>query len=314
MSHGFRDGLRSSLPLAVSTGLLGITFGATALASGWPPAAPIVASIVIFSGSAQFALLTVLASGGGLATAVGSAALFNARFVPMGIALAPSCAVGGAARRGGTDERRRFLGDRARWRGSLRPPQAVRRHGHAVRGVARGHRGRGRRCTAAERLPRLRSGRDLPAFFLVLLLEELREGGGSWRVALASAALAAALLWVVSPGVTSCSARRSRWRGCVADALDRDRPGRSRLLRVEGRRCRAGPARVARARQACRRAAGARAAGRPRRGRRDRPEVGGLSAELIAGLVVAAGVWWRWRSPVVAVVAAAAATAPPRAL
>lgn len=39
-----------------------------------------------------------------------------------------------------------------------------------------------------------------------------------------------------------------------------------------------------------------------------------LSAELIAGLGVAAGVWWRWRSPVVAVVAAAAVTALLRVL
>lgn len=39
-----------------------------------------------------------------------------------------------------------------------------------------------------------------------------------------------------------------------------------------------------------------------------------LSAELVAGLVVAAGVWWRWRSPVIAVIAAAAATALLRVL
>src|SRR3954452_20424879 len=47
-----------------------------------------------------------------------------------------------------------------------------------------------------------------PAFFLLLLLDELRHGSGAWRVALASAALAATLLWVVSPGATIllCSA------------------------------------------------------------------------------------------------------------
>jgi branched-subunit amino acid transport protein len=44
------------------------------------------------------------------------------------------------------------------------------------------------------------------------------------------------------------------------------------------------------------------------------PKWADLSAEMVAGLVVAAGVWWRWRSPVVAVVAAAAATALLRVL
>jgi predicted branched-subunit amino acid permease len=203
MSDGFRDGLRASLPLAVSTGLLGITFGATALAIGWPPAAPIVASLVIFSGSAQFALLTVLAGGGGLATAVGSAALFNARFVPMGIALAPSLH-GGRVRRAvegltnvdgswviahegeGRFDRHKLFGATV--------TQFVAWLGGTVVGVV----------AAPPQSVFHDFGLDViyPAFFLVLLLEELREGGGSWRVALASAALAAALLWVVSPGVT----------------------------------------------------------------------------------------------------------------
>ena len=44
------------------------------------------------------------------------------------------------------------------------------------------------------------------------------------------------------------------------------------------------------------------------------PKWADLSAEMVAGLVVAAGFWWRWRSPVVAVVAAAAATALLRVL
>lgn len=199
---GVRAGARAAAPLAVSTALLGVTFGANAVAAGWPAAAPVVASIVVFSGSAQFALLTVLSSGGGLAAAVGSAALFNARFVAMGIALGPSL-------RGG------------RWR-------------RALEGMANvdgswmlAHEGEGRfdrdklfGATAAQLVawvggtvvgvvasPPEAVVHDLgldavyPAFFLVLLLEELRDGGGSWRVALASAVLAAALLWLVSPGL-----------------------------------------------------------------------------------------------------------------
>jgi predicted branched-subunit amino acid permease len=203
MTSGFRDGFRASLPLAVPTGLLGVTFGATAVASGWPPAAPIVASVVIFSGSAQFALLTVLASGGGVAMAVGSAALFNARFVPMGVALGPSLR-GGRMRRAvegmtnvdgswviahegdGRFDRHKLFG--------ATTAQLVAWISGTVVGVV----------AAPPQNMFHDFGLDViyPAFFLVLLLEELREGGGSWRVAVASAALAAALLWVVSPGVT----------------------------------------------------------------------------------------------------------------
>ena len=203
MTSGFRDGLRASLPLAVPTGLLGVTFGATAVASGWPPAAPIVASVVIFSGTAQFALLTVLASGGGVAMAVGSAALFNARFVPMGVALGPSLR-GGRMRRAvegmtnvdgswviahegdGRFDRHKLFG--------ATTAQLVAWISGTVVGVV----------AAPPQNMFHDFGLDViyPAFFLVLLLEELREGGGSWRVAVASAALAAALLWVVSPGVT----------------------------------------------------------------------------------------------------------------
>lgn len=203
MTSGFRDGLRASLPLAVPTGLLGVTFGATAVASGWPPAAPIVASVVIFSGTAQFALLTVLASGGGVAMAVGSAALFNARFVPMGVALGPSLR-GGRMRRAvegmtnvdgswviahegdGRFDRHKLFG--------ATTGQLVAWISGTVVGVV----------AAPPQNMFHDFGLDViyPAFFLVLLLEELREGGGSWRVAVASAALAAALLWIVSPGVT----------------------------------------------------------------------------------------------------------------
>jgi 4-azaleucine resistance transporter AzlC len=98
MTDDFRAGLRRSVGLAASTFVLGLTFGALARAHGWGLGAPIVASIAIFSGSAQFALLTALAGGGAAWTAVASAALINLRFFPMALSAAPALG-GGRVRR-----------------------------------------------------------------------------------------------------------------------------------------------------------------------------------------------------------------------
>jgi 4-azaleucine resistance transporter AzlC len=93
-----RTGVRRSTEVAASTFVLGVTFGALARAHGWGLGAPVVASLAIFSGSAQFALLTVLGSGGAAWTAVASAALINLRFFPMALSAAPALR-GGRTRR-----------------------------------------------------------------------------------------------------------------------------------------------------------------------------------------------------------------------
>src|ERR1044072_4346810 len=85
----FRAGLRIGVSLAAASFLLAVTFGATVRAQGWGVVAPVVCSILVFSGSAQFALATALA-GGGIAPAIASAALINARFLPMGVAVTAS--------------------------------------------------------------------------------------------------------------------------------------------------------------------------------------------------------------------------------
>jgi predicted branched-subunit amino acid permease len=84
----FVSGLRTGSGLAAAAFLLAVSFGAVSASQGWGPLAPVICSMVVFSGSAQFALLATLGSGGGLAGAVTSAALINSRFVPMGIAVA----------------------------------------------------------------------------------------------------------------------------------------------------------------------------------------------------------------------------------
>jgi len=81
--------LRASAPLLLPTAALGVTFGL--LASPVLGALPaLVMSAIVFSGTAQFGAVSVLASGGGVPLAMGTGLLANARFLPMGFALAPS--------------------------------------------------------------------------------------------------------------------------------------------------------------------------------------------------------------------------------
>ena len=83
------EGLRASMPLALPIAAVGISFGL--LAAPLLGAIPsILMSAVVWSGTAQFAALTILTSGGGTALAAGAGLLANTRFLPMGFAIAPS--------------------------------------------------------------------------------------------------------------------------------------------------------------------------------------------------------------------------------
>src|ERR671910_1626818 len=82
-------GARASVPFSLATLVVGISFGVLARSLGWGIAAPIVFSVIAFSGSAQFAATAVLGAGGGVLAAVLAAVLLNARFGPMGVAVAP---------------------------------------------------------------------------------------------------------------------------------------------------------------------------------------------------------------------------------
>ena len=68
---------------------MGVTFGLLAApVFGALPA--LLMSAIVWSGAAQFGALSVLAGGGGVPLAMGTGLLANARFLPMGFALAPS--------------------------------------------------------------------------------------------------------------------------------------------------------------------------------------------------------------------------------
>jgi predicted branched-subunit amino acid permease len=84
-----RDGIRAALALGPPTFLLGASFGVLARpVMGW--LAPVVMSVVVFSGAAQFAALSVLAAGGAAGAAIVAGVLMNARWLPMGFAIGPS--------------------------------------------------------------------------------------------------------------------------------------------------------------------------------------------------------------------------------
>jgi 4-azaleucine resistance transporter AzlC len=97
VSERVREGFRQGIPFGIAAVLVGVSFGVLA-EPVMGAAAAIVMSAVVFAGSSQFAALAVLASGGSAAAAIVAGALLNARFLAMGIALAPSLR-GGRLRR-----------------------------------------------------------------------------------------------------------------------------------------------------------------------------------------------------------------------
>jgi 4-azaleucine resistance transporter AzlC len=201
----YLTGARAALPFALATFVLGISFGVLARSLGWGTLGPIVFSVIAFSGSAQFAVASVLGSGGGALPAIAAAALLNARFGPMGVAVAPYLK-GGPLRR--TLEGQAVVD--ASWalasRGEGRfdrefmigatLPQVAAWIGGTIVGVLGGD-----FIGDPERL-----GLDVifPAFFLTLLAEQLRSASRSVRaaiVALIAAVLALALVPFAPPGV-----------------------------------------------------------------------------------------------------------------
>jgi branched chain amino acid efflux pump len=84
-----RAGIRRGVPFGIAVFAISISFGVLARPL-MGPVAPIVMSILVFSGSAQFGALAVLLAGGGAGAAIAAGVLLNARYLAMGLALAPS--------------------------------------------------------------------------------------------------------------------------------------------------------------------------------------------------------------------------------
>ena len=197
----FRSGLRAGAVFALPTFVLAVSFGVLARTLGWGLLAPVVFSAVGFSGSAQFAVADVLGAGGSAAAAIVAAILVNARFAVMGVAVASSLP-GRRLRRaveaqatvdaswalanvgGGRFDRGLLIGATL--------PQYIAWVGGTAIGVF-----------AGETIDPEALGLDVlfPAFFLGLLIDELRNGREHVGAALVAVAVSIALIPFTPPGV-----------------------------------------------------------------------------------------------------------------
>ena len=84
-----RAGIRRGAQFGIAVFAIAISFGVLARPV-MGPIAPIVMSITLFSGAGQFGALAVLAAGGSAGAAIAAGMLLNARYLAMGVALAPS--------------------------------------------------------------------------------------------------------------------------------------------------------------------------------------------------------------------------------
>ena len=201
MNDSFRRGVRLGLPYAAAGFLLSLSFGVLAREAGFSAVQAIVTSAIVFAGSAQFAVLSVVLGGGGLVPAVAAAGLMNSRFLAMGMALAPSLPGGPLARAAQGQavvdaswvHANRGDGTFDRWLlfGSTAPQYVAWSAGTIVGALA------GDGFFDPERL-----GLDaiFPAFFVVLLIGELKSPRTRW-VALAGGVIALALVPFAPPGI-----------------------------------------------------------------------------------------------------------------
>ena len=201
--EGYLAGVRAGVPFALVVGVIAISFGVLARSLGWGVLAPIVFSVSTFSVAAQFAVAAVLGAGGGVFTAIAAAVLLNARFLPMGMAVAPYLE-GGPLRRAlegqaiittswALASRGEGRFDRAFMIGATVPQYVAWTVGTAVGVLSH---------AAVGDVGRLGLDVIFPAFFVAVLVRELRSGGKRAIAAtVIAAALSAVLVPIAPPGV-----------------------------------------------------------------------------------------------------------------
>jgi 4-azaleucine resistance transporter AzlC len=197
----FLSGLRDAVPFALAGAVLAISFGAVAQDAGLTAVAAVVMSAIVFAGSAQFAAVAIIAQGGTVGAAIAAAAMMNARYLPMGAAVAASLPGGPlrraaqaqalvdpswvlAARGDGTFDRWRLFGATAIQYATWFAGTLAGASGGALLGDPR----------------TLGLDAVFPAFYVALLLGELRDAR-SRGVAALGAGIALALVPFAPPGV-----------------------------------------------------------------------------------------------------------------
>lgn len=84
--------------IAAGAAVSGASFGAIAVASGAPVWLPVVMSLLVFAGGAQFMAVGIVAAGGGPVAAVVAGLVLNARHLPFGLAIGDVLGRGPVAR------------------------------------------------------------------------------------------------------------------------------------------------------------------------------------------------------------------------
>lgn len=82
-----RDLARDIVLVCLADAIVGVSFGALAVSSGLPVWLPMLLSVVVFAGAAQFMFVGIVAAGGNPLAALAAGLLVNARHVPFGFAI-----------------------------------------------------------------------------------------------------------------------------------------------------------------------------------------------------------------------------------
>ncbi|MBT2419153.1 AzlC family ABC transporter permease [Streptomyces sp. ISL-22] len=80
--------VRDSALVWLASGVVGVSFGAIAVAGGLPLWVPVVMSLIVYAGSAQFSAVGVLLAGGGPLAAAATGLLLNTRTAAFSLAVA----------------------------------------------------------------------------------------------------------------------------------------------------------------------------------------------------------------------------------
>ncbi|NGN67009.1 AzlC family ABC transporter permease, partial [Streptomyces sp. A7024] len=93
-----RDLARDIGLVCAADALVGVSFGAIAVSAGLPLWLPMLLSVVVFAGAAQFIFVGILAAGGNPVAAVVAGLLVNARHLPFGFTVGDVLGTGWARR------------------------------------------------------------------------------------------------------------------------------------------------------------------------------------------------------------------------
>lgn len=210
-----RDVVRDSLGVGLAVGSYGFAFGAASVAAGLSTLQTCLLSLLAFTGGTQFAVVGVVAGGGGFAAALTNGLLLGSRNTLYAMRLAPLLEV-----RGG----RRLLAalgtiDESTAMANAQPEPELARTAFwwTFAGVfSFWNLSTLLGALAGSVIDPVAVGLDavVPAAFLALVAPQLRSGAVERRVALAAALIAGALIPITPPGVPVLA-------GCAALVLAR---------------------------------------------------------------------------------------------